>query len=192
MTPCEALSDRMPDVALGRARWTPDEERHLGGCADCRAEWAIVTAASRLRPRDPVPLDPDRLASGALRRLAADRARGRARRLVWAAAGLAAAATIGVIVWAGRSGPGSLATGRPAPSPVATTAPEAPRSPVRRTESSHAAVELAMPELDSLPVEALDSMLRVLDEPLAQAADEPQAGDDGDVELERVLAGLEG
>jgi hypothetical protein len=48
-----------------------------------------------------------------------------------------------------------------------------------------------MPELDSLPVEALDSMLRVLDEPLAQAGDEPP-GDDGDLELERVLAGLEG
>jgi hypothetical protein len=53
-------------------------------------------------------------------------------------------------------------------------------------------VELALPELDSLPEEALDSMLRVLDEPLAQAGDEPQPGDDGDLELERVLAGLEG
>ena len=50
-----------------------------------------------------------------------------------------------------------------------------------------------MPELDSLPEEALDSILRVLDEPLARAGDDdPQASDDGDLELERVLAGLEG
>ena len=50
-----------------------------------------------------------------------------------------------------------------------------------------------MPELDSLPEEALDSILRVLDEPLARArGEEAQVDDDGDLELERVLAGLEG
>jgi hypothetical protein len=47
--------------------------------------------------------------------------------------------------------------------------------------------------LDSLPEEALDSLLKALDEPLARArGDDAQVDDDGDVELERVLAGLEG
>ena len=48
MTSCTQLSDRMPEVALGLARWTADDERHLAGCADCRSEWAIVSTASRL------------------------------------------------------------------------------------------------------------------------------------------------
>ena len=45
MTVCTYLSDRMPDVALGRARWTVEDERHLAACADCDAEWAIVSVA---------------------------------------------------------------------------------------------------------------------------------------------------
>ena len=192
MTPCNALSDRMPDVALGRARWTPDEERHLAGCADCAAEWAVVTTASRLRPKDAVGLDPDRIATGVMERLAAGRARTRARRQGWAAAGFAAAAMIAVMVWTGRSNRGEPILTRPAPRPVASTAPEVPRSPGRSTAIAPAPVELAMPELDSLPVEALDSILQALDEPLAHVGDEPQPGDDGDLELERVLAGLEG
>jgi hypothetical protein len=50
-----------------------------------------------------------------------------------------------------------------------------------------------MPELDSLPAEALDSILRVLDEPLAQVgSDDLQPDESGDRELEQVLAGMEG
>ena len=37
MTVCTHLSDRMPGVALGRSHWTPEDERHLSGCPDCRA-----------------------------------------------------------------------------------------------------------------------------------------------------------
>ena len=37
MSACTQLSDRMPEVALGRARWTPNEAAHLAACADCRA-----------------------------------------------------------------------------------------------------------------------------------------------------------
>jgi hypothetical protein len=49
-----------------------------------------------------------------------------------------------------------------------------------------------MPELDSLPAEALDSILRVLDEPLANAeADDTPLGDAGDDALEQALAELE-
>jgi hypothetical protein len=56
-----------------------------------------------------------------------------------------------------------------------------------------APLELALPELDSLPAEVLDSMLHALDEPLAHvgAYDLPP-DDSGDRELEQVLAGLEG
>jgi hypothetical protein len=53
--------------------------------------------------------------------------------------------------------------------------------------------ELPLPELDSLPAEALDSMLRALDEPIARAEpDDAPLGDTGDQELARVLSGLEG
>jgi hypothetical protein len=56
-----------------------------------------------------------------------------------------------------------------------------------------APVELPLPELDSLPPEVLDSILRTLDEPMAQVGpyDFP-LGESGDRELEQVLAGLEG
>ena len=48
MTVCEQLSDRMPAVAHGQAGWSAEEQAHLAGCADCRAEWDLVSAASRL------------------------------------------------------------------------------------------------------------------------------------------------
>ena len=51
MTTCTHLSDRMPEVAPGRARWSAEDERHLAACEDCRAEWAIVSAASRVGSR---------------------------------------------------------------------------------------------------------------------------------------------
>ena len=41
-TMCEALLDRMPEVADGRGRWTLDEARHLGECADCRESWRLI------------------------------------------------------------------------------------------------------------------------------------------------------
>lgn len=50
MTPLdhETLSDRMPEVAAGRATWTVAEQGHLDGCAECREEWALVRAAAAL------------------------------------------------------------------------------------------------------------------------------------------------
>lgn len=200
MTLCLALSDRMPDVALDRSRWTEDEERHLAGCADCRAEWAIVWAASRLGPPVPVAAAPEDIAGRAIARVSVERSRSRARRRLAVAAGLAAAATVAVAVWTGQGGPAPGSRGRDAPEvrePVAA-APSAPatgRAPAARGAGAPVAarLELAMPELDSLPEEALDSILRALDEPLAQSgSDDGQLGDGGDVELERALAGLEG
>jgi hypothetical protein len=193
MTPCTALSDRMPGVALGRSEWTDEEARHLVDCADCRAEWAVVSAAQRLGASLPLPVDPAVTAARVLGRVASERARTRSRARVWMAGALAAAAVLGLAVWT--RGGGSRATVPATPSvtsPVAVE-PGAPDMPTVVTRPAPREVELPLPELDSLPAEALDSMLRVLDEPLARAdADAGPLGDAGDQELARALAGLEG
>ncbi len=48
MTECTHLSDRMPAVARGAARWSAADEAHLETCPDCAAEWGIVRGAVRL------------------------------------------------------------------------------------------------------------------------------------------------
>jgi hypothetical protein len=204
MNPCTQLSERMPDVALGRARWTPEDERHLAGCDDCRAEWSLVSTASRLGARLPA-IDPERVAEGAMERIRRERVHAGARtRRIAVLGGLAAAAAVALAVWADRGGRATAPGGSslPSPPPIAASPSESvPRSPVQspRTPSvaqvpaTAATVDLPMPELDSLPAEALDSILRTLDEPLAQlGADDMQPDESGDRELERALAETEG
>jgi hypothetical protein len=203
MTPCTHLSDRMPEVALGGAGWTPEEERHLAGCEDCRAEWVLVTAGGRLGAALPA-LDPARVAAGVLERIRHERVRAsrRASRIA-ALTGLAAAAMVALAVWANRGGRSAVpgGTGQPPPAPVAASPSESvpdltPRSspsPSVAQGSVAPTLDLPMPELDSLPAEALDSILTALDEPLAQlGADDQQPDDSGDRELEQMLAGMEG
>lgn len=48
MSMCEALSDRMPAVASGRGEWTAAEREHFAGCAECSAEWRLVSVAATL------------------------------------------------------------------------------------------------------------------------------------------------
>jgi len=203
MTDCTHLSDRMPDVAFGRSRWTAAEERHLAVCADCRAEWTIVSAARRLGSALPAPGDPAVTATRVLGRIADERTRGRTRARVWMAAGLAAAAALAVIVGSRRTSGSGLAAGSTPDVPVATApAPSRPapvgaapavRGPVASGPPSAASTELPLPELDGLSAEALDSILRVLDEPLAKVDPYDNPTDPaGDHELERALAGLEG
>ncbi|HEY0351736.1 MAG TPA: hypothetical protein VGC48_06410, partial [Gemmatimonadales bacterium] len=108
MTPCTSLSDRMPEVALGRSRWSEEEARHLAGCADCRAEWAVVRAGQALGASLPAT-DPAVTAARLRERLAAERRRTRTR-IVWTT-GLAAAAALALAVWPSRGK-------RPAPAPV--------------------------------------------------------------------------
>lgn len=201
MTTCTQLSDRMPEVALGRADWTADDERHLAGCADCRAEWGIVTAASRLGA-GLAPVEPERTAMLVTDRIRRERARARPQRLAFLA-GLAAAAVLALAVWTGRGSRGTVPAGPPlpTPAPVATT-PALPRDSSIPTEPeprlaqgprAAPAIELPMPELDSLPAEALDSMLQTLDEPLVHVGSDDLSPDEsGDRELAQVLAGLEG
>jgi len=212
MTTCTQLSDRMPDVAHGTSRWRETEEHHLAACADCRAEWELVTAASRLGAALRSPADPALVSTLLLERLARERQRTRLRARFWTAAGLAAAAAVILAVWTGTrigSRPGDSVGGaapRVATVPVAPASPEAPgvpgdsgppaaRAPVLATVPTEGPrAELPMPELDDLPAEALDSMLQALDEPAARADayELPALGDPGDRELEQVLTGLEG
>jgi anti-sigma factor RsiW len=192
----------MPEVALQRARWTPEEERHLAGCPECQAEWAIVAAGSRLGARLPA-VDAERVAARALERIRRERANTspRTRRMA-ALAGLAAAAVVALAVWADRGGPAGKPGGStlPAPAPMAASPSQpVPNQPAESTApalargSAAATVDLSIPELDSLPAEALDMILRTLDEPLAQVgADDLQPDESGDRELEQVLAGMEG
>jgi hypothetical protein len=202
MTPCTHLSDRMPEVALGRTRWTPEDERHLAGCDDCQAEWAIVVAASRLGARLPA-IDSERVAARATERVRAEQARAKVRtQWVTALVSVAAAAMVALAVWANRSGRVGMPGGsNPPPAPIAATPLESPPDtqlqvspgPKLARESEAATLYLPMPELDSLPAEALDSILRTLDEPLAHVgADDQPPDDSGDRELEQVLAGMEG
>ncbi|HUF34365.1 MAG TPA: hypothetical protein VMN37_00360, partial [Gemmatimonadales bacterium] len=101
MIGCERLSDRMPQVALGRDGWTAEEAAHLEVCPDCRAEWALVGAVGRIGARAPAVSDPTVLAARVLRRLAEEPAPRPRGRLVRWAGGLAAAAAILALAWAG-------------------------------------------------------------------------------------------
>jgi hypothetical protein len=196
MSVCTSLSDRMPDVALGRSRWTEEEARHLASCADCRAEWAVVHAVERLGASLPSAPDPGLTAARVRERLAAGRARRRARTRALAGAGLAAAAALTLAVWPGRGRPTAPSVARTrVPGAVPAVPAPAPSSGGRAATDPgvHDGPELPLPELDSLPADALDSMLRVLDEPIARAdGDDAPLGDTGDQELEHALLGLEG
>jgi hypothetical protein len=208
MTTCTQLSDRMPDVAHGTSRWTETEEHHLAACADCRAEWELVTTASRLGAALRLPADPALVSAVLLERLARERRRTRLRARLWTAAGLAAVAAVILVVWtetrilpdpgdtAPRVATAPVAPARPEDAgPPGDSAPPATRAPVLATApTATPRVELPLPELDDLPAEALDSMLQALDAPgaRADAYELPPLADPGDRELERVLTGLEG
>jgi hypothetical protein len=173
MNDCERLSDRMPDVALGRGGWTPDEAAHLAGCAECRAQWRHVLAARALERRAPTDSDPSALAGTLQRRLAEDLAvRSRARR-AWAFAGAAAAAAAIV---------GAVVSGRGA----------GPAGDARAVAPAGALVPL--PELEGLGAAQLDTLLRSLDRPLdgTSSLDAATLGEYEDGELEQVFATWEG
>ncbi len=171
MNDCERLSDRMPEVAVHRAEWTPEEVAHLAGCADCLAEWRLVRAAHDLDASAPTVSDAAELATTLRQRLAEDRAlRARARR-GWAFAGAAAAAA--AILTA-------VLTGRDAgPAPGARTVAEA---------------LVPLPELEELGTAQLDTLLQSLDQPVAGTStlDASTLGEYEDGELEQVFAIWEG
>lgn len=164
MTDCERLSDRMPEVALGRGGWSTADEMHLASCAECRHEWELVRAASRLTARAPALGDHSAVASAVLRRLRASPPVRHRRSWRWAA-GAAAAAAIALALW---NGGGS---------------DENPTDVVAGASS-----------LDTLDVAEVDSLLGETEQPVAgwYMLDTPTLGDLSEEELERVLVTLEG
>ena len=172
MTVCEQLSDRMPAVAHGEAVWSAEEQVHLAGCADCRAEWDLVSAASRLGLDVVEGINAHHVTERVLGRLRAERGR-RGRRIGWAVGGLAAAAAVAIAVWPGRPG----------------------RHPTPPVALPVAAAALPLPELDSLGTPELQAVLDSLDGSLGSTVQGVDAGDLDDLdahELQHVLDGMEG
>jgi len=173
MNDCERLSDRMPEVALHRAEWTPDEAAHLAGCADCLTEWELVLAARALDETAPTVSDPSALAAALQWRLAEDRVRRTRLRQAWAfaAAAGAAAAILAAIVTQRDAGPAAGA---------------------RTVAGAEALVPL--PELEGLGTAQLDTLLQSLDRPFAGTStlDASTLGEYEDGELEQVFDTWEG
>lgn len=169
MTLCEQLSERMPAVALGQAAWSDAERAHLAACAECGAEWALVSGASRLGLDVAADLNAHHVTERVLGRLRVERSRARARRVGWMLGALAAAAALALVVWPASRHPGSLGPG--------------------------VAAQMPLPELDSLGTPELQAVLDSIDAPLGTTV---QGGDTGDLddlnapELQHVLDGLEG
>src|SRR6187200_1425633 len=103
MTDCKHISNQMPEVARGSARWNAAEERHLAGCAECRSEWAIVRRAARLGAGGEFQLDETAITNAVLRRLHTHHPVA-SRRRVWGFVGLVAAASV-ILLVSGRRTP---------------------------------------------------------------------------------------
>jgi anti-sigma factor RsiW len=166
MTLCDRLSDRMPLVALGRERWTAEEEAHLAACPGCAAEWTLLRAAGRIGDAAPRLAQGPDLAAAVLRRLREAPAPSPARRVPRWAIGVAAAAAVSFAVWTGGSRRDTAVV--PPPDSVASMADQ-----------------LGAAELDSL----LDD-----DDPVAgwSMLEMPGMGDLDEDELEQVLRTWEG
>jgi hypothetical protein len=181
MIQCDVISDRMPDVALGRTSWSTEERAHIDTCSDCQAEWRLVQSASRLGASLPPLLTPEVMAAGVLGRLAGERTAVRARRRAWLAAGVAAAAVI-IAVRLSRSPSRTPLPVVPAPAPVAV-------APVNTMDQT-----VSLPELDGLPDGELQAILGSLDESTTAPSELDGSGLDNldDHELEDVLGAWEG
>ncbi len=165
----EALRERMPEVAGGAAQWSVADAAHLAACADCAAEWRVVQTAQRLGAAAASRVDPARLGAAVLAGVARERKVLRWKRTGWLT-GLAAAASLMLLVWRGRP---------------QHTAP---------AETAVAEYRLPLAELESLDEQQLQAVLDALDAPLGDggSAGGPTLGDLDDIQLERVLRSLEG
>ncbi len=169
MTPAPHLSERMPAVALGEARWSGAEREHLAGCAECAAEWEVVRIGSALGRGLEGEFDVDRAVTGVTTRLASEPARVlRMPRRRWLALA-AAAAVLAVAVLRTPSGPLPLVE-------PGTAAP----------------VQALLPELDGLGEDELEQVLLVLPAVNRVGPTVPGLGDLSEDELETVLETLEG
>jgi hypothetical protein len=100
---CDALLDLMPDRAAGRAVWPEGADVHLEVCAECRRNWELIQAGSRVGAQAASRIDPDRISALLVTRLAEARRSDRRRKgWTWGTL-LAAAAAILMVVYPGRS-----------------------------------------------------------------------------------------
>ena len=196
MMQCDAISDRMPDVALGRSAWSAEEQAHLEACPDCQTEWRLVQSASRLGISLPPLRSPEVMAAAVFGRLVGERAAVRGRRRTWITAGLAAAAVIIIAIRIPRSPSTVPSPSAPTPGPVATTPVLPPHpvpapSPVPPDVVATGLQTVSLPELDGLPDQAI---LGSLDDPNTSAPALDGSGLDNldDHELEDVLGAWEG
>jgi anti-sigma factor RsiW len=191
MTQCERLSDRIPDVALGRSVWTVEEQAHLENCADCRAEWDLVGAAGRLGTTLPPLSSPEVMTAALAGRLAGERAAVKARRRSWLAVGLAAAAVTIIAVRIPRPPAAPPAPTAPVDSTRIWTRVIGPASLGSPSVASTPAIQL--PELDGLPDAELESILGSLDESSAVPSLDGTGFDQpDDHQLEQALEAWEG
>jgi hypothetical protein len=163
------LTERMPDVVHGRDIWTAADQAHLDRCAECAAEWQIISAV-RVPPLESI--DAEAVANGVLRRLQESPAVVPMRRpRTWRTAliGLAAAAALATVV---------LVRSTDSPKHVAG----APRYDATM-----------LPELDGLHEAELELVLEsVSAEELDPLGAVPSLGDLTEEELETLLDEVEG
>ena len=98
MNPGIHLSDRMPVVAAGEARWLPGEADHLAECEECRAEWTLVEAAAKLGRNLEVSLDVPAIEAGVLAGLRSPASRSRRVPPAWWLLPLGIAALLAIAV----------------------------------------------------------------------------------------------
>lgn len=165
------LTDRIPDVVHGDGEWSEAERIHLADCADCRAEWRLVSSMATAAPIAPA-IDPDAIAARVLTRLRDDVPvipLASRRRRGWLL-GLAAAASLLLAL-------GVWQPWQPAEVAVAPT-----RAPTM------------FPELDQLFESELETVLASIEpettvEPIGSV---PRISDLSDTELEVLLQQVEG
>jgi hypothetical protein len=172
MSDCGWLTNRMPEVALGRSSWTSEETDHLRGCPVCRSEWHLVRISSRLGSEVGAGLDPASISRNVFLRLSQSVEDARLRRKAWGFAAVATAAAAVVMLWAGPNDP--------------SPAPPAGSPPV-------ASLQIQLPELDNLQPAELNAVLQALDEPNAgDSLEGSVSGDLGDADIESGLDTWEG
>lgn len=175
---CGTLTDKMPLVAHGVAGWTPEEQAHLEGCADCAGEWELVRATMRLGDQAVARLETSRLATAVLGEVKRRGRQDRWQRTGWMV-GLAAAAAIILVV----------TTRGPSSRPELAVGVDSGIGPAMQV-----GVHLPLAELESLDQSQLESVLEGLDAPVSEVEPglSPSFGDLDDTQLERVLRSLEG
>lgn len=156
------LSDRMPLVAAGPARWSAGDEDHLASCEDCRLEWALVTRAADLGHEVERGLDLNAVEAAVLAGLKAPVPRPSWRPVAWLIPLTAAAAVVFAVMQGVNRSP--------------TSSPET--------------VVTLLPELETLSSSELEAMLPLLPQGTVRAPDGFE--DLTESELTTVIKDLEG